>query len=70
MKISRTNALFVATEVAYDQASDNPGYDDVDDDNNDDDDLDDDDKHDNHHQFYNTIYTSYPSKLSSTLYEC
>jgi hypothetical protein len=34
MKISRTNALFVATEVAFDQASDNPGYD-----------YDDDDKH-------------------------
>ena len=67
MKINRTNALFVATEVAYDQASDNPGYEnDVVDDNNDDD-LDDDDKYDYHHQFYNTIYTS---KLSATLYVC
>ena len=43
MKRSQTNALFVATEVAYDQASDNPGN--VDNDNDENDDGDDDDHH-------------------------
>lgn len=48
MKRSQTNALFVATEVAYDQASDNPGHD-----------YDDYyDKYDDyiHYQFYNAKY--------------